>query len=171
MTDKPKIIIEVEEDYIYIEKEQKKTVRVLSFMLGEESYGVSVTDIREMIRLEKVTRVPNVPEFVVGVMNLRGEIIAVLDLKYFLGLSGRELSKDSMVIMTDIKGAMMGLLVDKMKESLDVEEAAIQPPLGTVKREIAEYTKGVVELADSILILLDLAKILSAREIEQLKKQ
>lgn len=171
MDSKPKVIIEAEEDEICIEKEQKKTVRVLSFALGEESYGVSVTDIREVVRLGKITRVPNVPEFVVGVVNLRGEIVAVLDLKYFLGLSGREINKNSMVIMTDARGAINGFLVDRMKEALDVEETAIQPPLGTVKREIVEYTKGVVQLGDSILILLDLAKILSAKEIEQLKKQ
>jgi len=171
MIEDGKIIIEEEDDDFWTEKEKAKTVRVLSFSLGKESYGVHVTEIKEVLRVPRFTRVPNSPDFIVGVMNLRGEIISIVDLKYFLGLGGREITKESMIVVTDVRGALIGVLVDGIKDALDIEEAAIQPPLGMVKKEVAEYTKGEVQLGGTILTLIDFGKILSCREMEQLKKQ
>ncbi len=171
MIDGGKIIIEAGDDDFWAEKEKKKTVRVLSFSLGSENYGVRVTEVKEVLRVPRLTRVPNAPDFIVGVMNLRGEIISVIDLKFFLGLGGREMTKESMIVVTDAGGALMGILVDGVKDALDIEETAIQPPLGTVKKEVAEYTKGEVQFGETILSLIDLGKVLSCREIEQLKKQ
>jgi len=171
MIEDGKIIIEAEDDDFWTEKEKKKTVRVLSFFLGKESYGVRVTEIKEVLRVSRFTRVPNTPDFIVGVMNLRGEIISIIDLKYFLGLGGREITRESMIVVTDVRGALVGVLVDGVRDALDIEESAIQLPLGTVKKEVAEYTKGEVQVGEAILSLIDFGKILSCREMEQLKKQ
>lgn len=165
-----KIIIEGDADNLDERKETKKTVRVLSFRLGEENYAVNIADAKEVVKPGPITRVPNTPDFVVGVMNLRGEIISIIDLRYFFGLSGKQLGKETSIITTDITGALIGIMVHEIKEALDIDEEAIQPPLGTIKGEVAEYTKGQIKLNKNILILLDLKKILNSQEIERIRK-
>ena len=165
-----KIIIGGGGDDLEERKTAKKTVRVLSFRLGEENYAINIAEAKEVVKPGPITKVPNTPDFIVGVMNLRGEIISIIDLRYFFGLGGKQVGKETSIITTDLAGSLMGLMVHEIKEAIDIEEEKIQPPLGTLKGEIAEYTKGEIKLEQNILILLDLKKILSSQEIERVKK-
>ena len=168
--DTEKIILEVDDSELEEVKVEKKTKRVLAFSLGGENYCVDIDQAKEVIRPPEITRVPNTPEFIVGIINLRGEIIAVVDIRHFFGLQIQEKSKDIRVIVTDVGGSAVGILVDKVEATLDIEEDLIQPPLATLKKELLNYTKGQAQYGDKILIILDLGKILKCEEIENLKK-
>ena len=100
--DTEKIILEVDDSELEEVKVEKKTKRVLAFSLGGENYCVDIDQAKEVIRPPEITRVPNTPEFIVGIINLRGEIIAVVDIRHFFGLQIQEKSKDIRVIVTDV---------------------------------------------------------------------
>ena len=170
MDDQDKIIIEVDESESELRNESRAVLRVLSFRLGTEHYCIDITDAKEVFRPVSVTKVPNAPGFVMGVTNLHGTVVPLVDIKYFLGLEQKEGFGGTKVVTTDVKGGLVGLVVDDVDEACDIEEGSIQPPLATIKGRLAEFTKGQVETAGKILILIDLKKILSCSEIENLNK-
>jgi len=171
MDEQEKIIIEIEEDEIEERESAKKpTLRVLRFTLGEENYCIHITRIKEVIRLPDVTRVPLAPSFVKGVINLRGEIVSVLDIREFFGLIQSEKITDPRVVITDAAGYSVGILADSVEGTVDIEEESIQEPLATLKQELRVYTKGQVQLKDKILIILDIEKVLNCDEIEKLRR-
>ena len=160
---------QADESEVIDREKNKKKVRVLSFSLGEENYCIDIKSAKETIKFSRITRVPNAPKFIVGVINLRGEIIPLIDIGYFFALKELEKREDSKVIISDINGPLTGILVDKIKNTLDIEQDLIQSPLATIKDSLAEYTKGQVQLDKEILIFLDLKKVLSCEEINRLK--
>lgn len=170
MEDKDKIIIETDEDAFGNEAEPKNTVRVLSFKLGNENYAIGITDAKEVFRPSHITKVPNTPSFIVGVTNLHGEIIPLIDIRYILGLGQKEGLGGTKAIVTDIKTNLIGIMVDEIGEAVDMEEDSIQPPLATIKGSLAAFTKGQIRLGSEILVLLELKKIMGCNEIENLKK-
>ena len=170
MDDQDHIIIEVDDSEFDEQKEAKPVVRVLSFRLGTEHYCIDITDAKEVFKLGSVTRVPNVPGFVTGVTNLHGEVVPLVDIRYFLGLEQKEGLSGTKAITTDIKGTTIGVIVDDVDEARDIEKEAVQPPLATIKGRLTDVTKGQVEIGKEILILIDLKKILNCEEIENLKK-
>ena len=168
--DKKKIIIETD-DTEQVKEEAGNIVRVLSFSFGNENYCVYIKEAKEVLKFTQVTKVPNTPEFILGVINLRGEIIPLIDIRYFLGLEDSGRKQDARVLVTDVGGASVSILVDRIKGTLKIKEASIQPPLATLKGKVAEYTKGQIQLDKEILVFLDLEKILNCEEIKRLKKE
>ncbi|MEI8350134.1 MAG: chemotaxis protein CheW [Candidatus Omnitrophota bacterium] len=166
--DKEKIIIEVED--LEVAAEKKNMVRVLVFALGAEYYCIEIKQAKEVLALPEITRIPNRVPFITGVINLRGEIIALIDLRYFFSLEQRERNEQSRVIVTDISGSLTGILVDKVEDTIDIDEKLIQAPLATLPEKVLAYTKGHVQLENRILILLDLEKVLHSEEVEALRK-
>ena len=165
-----KIVIEVDDSEFDAQKEAKKTVRMLSFRLGTEHYCIDITDAKEVFRPVSITRIPNSPAFILGVTNLHGAAIPLVDIRYFLGLEQKEGLAGTKAIVTDIKSNMIGVMVDDVDEALDIEEDMIQPPLATIKGRLAEFTKGQVQSGSEIIVLLELGKILGCEEMESLKK-
>lgn len=167
MTDK--IVIEVEESPEDGEVLEKDAMRVLSFVLGKEKYGVDITQAKEVFRSERFTKIPGTPPFAVGVTNLRGQIVSVIDIRYFLGLPVERPPQGMWVIVTDVREGLVGLWVDRISEAVKVQRSAIQPPVATLSDAQAEYTTGQVSHGSDILVMLDLARILSCAELEQLR--
>ena len=165
-----KIIIEVDDGEFDAQKEAKKTIRVLSFRLGAEHFCVKITDTKEVFKPVSITRIPNSPAFIIGVTNLHGVAIPLIDIRYFLGLPKDEGLSTNKVIVTDVKSNVAGIVVDDVDEALDIEEASIQPPLATIKGKLAEFTKGQAQIGTEILVLLEFDKILGCEEMENLKK-
>ena len=165
-----KIYISSEDDELSDEVSHKKLLRVLVFSLGKENYCVDVRQAKEVMKMPETTRVPNVPAFVIGVANLRGEIISILDMHYFFGLEPQGKSQEVRVIVTDLTGDSVGLRVDRVKDTIGIDEAEIQAPLATLKGRLAGYTKGQVTHGEDILIFLDLEKVLQCDEIKNLRK-
>lgn len=165
-----KIIIEVDDTEFDAQKEALKTIRVLSFRLGTERYCINITDAKEVFRPLSITRIPNTPAFIVGITNIHGVAIPLIDIRYFLGLQQKEGLSGGKIIVTDIGNNIVGMVVDGVDEALDIAEDSIQPPLVTIKGKPADFTKGQVQLDNEIVVLLDIKKVLGCQEIENLKK-
>lgn len=152
------------------ETTKKDSQRVLVFSLGQEDYAIDVNEAREVFRPERITRVPNTPEFVSGVANLRGQLVPLIDVRHLIGLPAGEMGKDTRAIMTDIRTSPVGVIVDKIKETREIAKEDIQPPLATIKGKLADFTRGEIRLSEGILILLALDRVLSCEDLEDLRK-
>lgn len=148
---------------------EKDAIRVLSFALGKENYGVDVTQAKEVFRSEHFTRIPGTPDFVVGVTNLRGQIISIIDIRPFLGLPATRPSQEIWLIVTDVRGGLVGVMVDRINEAVRIHKSAIQPPVATISGAQASFTTGQIVQGSNILVMLDLAKIMSCTELENLR--
>ena len=165
-----KIIIETDEFQDEYSDSKKNSIRVLAFGLGGENYCAEIHQIRSVVRVESITRIPNAPDFVVGVTNLRGQILPVIDIRSFFGLAQKKRTEKSRVIVSDVTGSAIGIMVDEVRQAMEIDETLIQPPLATVSEKLAAYTKGQVEVQDAIIIILDFEKVLRSEEIERIRK-
>jgi purine-binding chemotaxis protein CheW len=170
MDDPETIYIEPDEESLPENRARKKLLRVLAFRLGEEFYCVDIRKTREVVRMPEPTRIPNVPSFVIGAANLRGEIVSLLDLRYFFGMAPRGSEKNSRVIVTDLTGDKIGLAVDEVTGMLDLDAERLQEPLATLQNRAGSCAKGQIHHANMILTLFDLEKILNCDEITSLQK-
>ncbi len=146
-------------------------MKVIVFTLAQEEYGIEVDKVRTIERLVPITRVPKTPPFVKGVINLRGIVIPVIDLRGRFGLPETELTENSRIIIVAANDLEVGFIVDSANDVMDVMSDTIENPpevLGGIK---AKYLSGVVKIGDSrLLILLNLAEVLSRNEIIQLEQ-
>ncbi len=152
-----------------LEKEQ--LIQLVGFKIGKETFGVDILMVQEIIRSAPITYVPNSPEFVEGVINLRGSIIPVIDLRKRLNLDtvNYEQEKDWILIL-DIGGRVTGFIVDLVTEVIKIQEASIDPPPDILVAGLhSQYIRGVCEIEDTLLILLDFNRILLVDEIKKLK--
>lgn len=141
------------------------TLQVVVFRLLDqtsnrrEEYGISIEQVQEIRFLENITRIPKAPSHVIGVMNLRGKIISVIDLKSKLGFhaSGSTVAS-SRILVTEIKGALMGLLVDEVDQVMRISGKEIEP--SPSESESAKYVKGIAKTQDRLIVILDLPKLL-----------
>ncbi len=150
---------------------QKEEKQFIVFTVCGEKFGVDVRQAREIIPSTDFTRIPNSPEFVMGVINLREEIIPIIDLKKKLRLSTKNPDNlDEKVIIVELDDTLIGMQVDSVSELMRLYTSDIAEPPKIVKGINRDYLSGVGKLGDKLLILLDLNKILSQREIEELDK-
>ena len=144
--------------------------QLVVFRLGNEEYGVDIQQVREIIKVTDVTRVPKAPEFIEGVINLRGQITPVMDLRMRLDLPESQKGEDTRIIITELEKNSVGMIVDSVSEVLRISEKNIDPT-PTISTDVGvEFIKGVGKLGDRLLILLDLMKVLSKKEEKQLEK-
>ncbi len=148
--------------------------QLVTFTVSEEEFAVDIMLVQEVIRLPEITPVPNAPDFVEGVIHLRGRIIPVIDLRKRLRISGKTISpynKFTRVIIVVLQGRWTGFIVDAVTEILKVDESDIQPtPELVMKQTGAEYFEGVVKLGDRLMILLNIPEILKPYEKDQLRE-
>ena len=142
----------------------KAEQQLVVFDLGRELYGVDIAQVREIIRMQEITYVPNAPDFVEGVTNLRGKIIPVLNLRKRFGLGGDGETSKARIVVVNINGEDMGVQVDAVKEVLRINEQVIVPPSSMVTTIDSYYMEGIVNLGDRLIILLNLSKIVSEVE-------
>ncbi|MBD3306819.1 chemotaxis protein CheW [candidate division KSB3 bacterium] len=145
-------------------------IQLVSFLLGGEEFGADILIVQEIIRMTPITRVPNAPHFVEGVINLRGKVIPVIDLRKRLNVSERpEDTRKVRIIVADIGGKITGFIVDAVSQVLRIPTNSIEPPPSIVVAGIeSEYITGVSKLDDRLLILLDFTKILTKDEQRKL---
>lgn len=147
-------------------REEKKPVEatehLVTFILGNEEYGLDVRLVQEVIRLTEITPVPRAPDFVKGVINLRGRIIPVVDLRRKLALGEVDASaRTARVVVARLRDRLVGLLVDGASQVLKVPVSLIEPAPEEVLEVDADYIRGVAKLANRLVILMDLARVLS----------
>ena len=143
---------------------------MVSFQLGEEEFGVDILKVQEINRMLEITKVPNSPIFVDGVINLRGKVIPILNLRQRFGLERKEIDKKTRIVVVDIDGKVVGVVVDAVSEVLRLPTDTVEPPPPMVAGIESEYIKGVGKLENRLLILLDLNKLLTTEEKELLNQ-
>ena len=139
-------------------------LHLLTFTLDREEFGIPVTQVREVIRVSDITRVPQSPAHVRGVANLRGRILAVVELRSRLGLPAAELTPRSRVVVVEVRGRALGLLVDAVSQVTKVPQASVVPAPEEVVSADADYLTGVARRQSRLIILLDLEKALLPTE-------
>lgn len=154
------------------ETTQETTVRQLvGFVIGEELFGVDILSVQEIIRDATITPIPDSPDFLEGVINLRGSIIPVIDLRKRLKLNQPLPAEKSLwIIILIVEGRVTGFVVDRVTKVLNVPDDSIKPPPEIVLAGLkSRYIKGVCRMSQQLLILLDFSRILMADEIRKLK--
>ncbi|MFB6363986.1 chemotaxis protein CheW [Paenibacillus elgii] len=145
-------------------------LKVIVFALGKEEYGVEVEKVRTIERMQPMTRVPKTPEFVKGVINLRGVVTPVIDLRGRFGFPETEYTDNSRIIIVAVGDIEVGLIVDSANDVIDVDSDHIEDPPEIVGGIKAKYLRGIAKIGESrLLVLLNLQEVLSKSEIVQLE--
>ncbi len=157
------------------EQEKESTgemIQLVNFRLRNEEFGMDIGLVKEITRVSDITHIPEAPSFIYGVTNLRGQVIAVIDLAKQFGLAPQqELPETAKIVVTEIKGQTVGMLVDEVPEVLKIADENIEPAPELIQSEVGtDYIKGVCKLDNRLIILLDLEKLLAPHEAEELTK-
>lgn len=136
-------------------------LQLVTFKLGQEEFALDILLVQEINRMVEVTKVPKAPHFVEGVINLRGKIVPVLDLRKRFGLPVSDFTGQARIIVVNVGHRVLGLMVDSVSEVLRIPGRTVVPPPPLVAGIGAEYIKGIGKIEDRLLIVLDLRKVLS----------
>lgn len=145
-------------------RQSDELLQLVTFRLSSEEFGVDILKVQEIIRTMEITKVPRAPAFVEGVINLRGKVIPIIDLRRRFGLDSRDHDKHTRIIVIEINNMIVGFVVDSVSEVLRIPANTVEPPPPVVSGLESEYISGVGKLEDRLLILLDLDRLLSGEE-------
>jgi purine-binding chemotaxis protein CheW len=146
--------------------------QIVTFKLGDEIFGVRVNDIREIVKPENVTRVPQMPGFIEGVMNLRGQITTIINLNRLMEIEGGSgLTAQSRIIVAEVGGNQLGLIVDSVHDVMRISPDSISdPPKMVTSQKSAQFLVGICKLPDKLILLIDLALVFTNEELEEVFK-
>ena len=148
-----------------------KEIQLVVFKIGKEDFGVPINQVREIVRLVPITPVPRAPQFIEGVVNLRGQILAVIDLAKRLNLASAPRSDKTRIIVVEVEDNTVGMIVDEVAEVLRLSTESIDSTPELITTEVHQkYLKGVGKLGERLLILIELAEVLSHEEVEEVRK-
>jgi len=148
------------EDLYEREEPKEKTLLLVIFRLVQEWYGVEITKVKEVIRVGKITYLPSSPEYIAGIVSLRGNILSVTDLKRVLNLPHEDLTEKSRIIAIESGMIETGFLVDEVVDSIEVPLSKIEVPLLTIPTEGAKYIEGHCKVNDKLIALISVEKVL-----------
>ncbi len=151
-----------------IVKNKFEIKQIINFFIEDEEYGLPIGDIEEIIRLPKLTKLPKTPIFIKGIINLRGRVVPVVDLRERFEVEGKEINSLSRAIIVNINGKLIGLIVDKVAKVLNVEDSDFSELPAMTDYSGKEYVKAVVNIDERIIVILDTKKLLSYQEIDAL---
>lgn len=151
-----------------LKKQDDELLQLVTFSIGGEEFGVNILKVQEIIRTMEITKVPRAPEFVEGVINLRGKVIPIIDLRRRFGLAPKAHDKNTRIIVIEINNIIVGFVVDAVSEVLRIPASTVEPPPPVVAGVDSDYISGVGQLQDRLLIMLDLDKLLSSDDVEML---
>jgi len=143
--------------------------QLVTFKIENDEFGVDILKVQEINRMMNITRIPNAPDFVEGVINLRGKIIPIVDLRKKLGFQAKEYDKSTRIIVVELEGIVLGFIVDSVSEVLRIPNSTIEPPPSIIKGIESEFIEGVGKLEDRLLILLELKKVFTISEHKSLE--
>jgi len=147
-----------------------KELQIVGFRVGQETFGVSISLVHEIVRVPEITAVPEAPDFVEGVINLRGKIISVLDLRKRFGEKEVSANKKNRILVVEVDGKMVGLIVDSASEVLKVPDTEIDVPPHIYQEGELNYVTGVGKLRGRLIIMIDLTKVLQKGELQRLEE-
>jgi len=146
-------------------KVNEEVIQWVTFKLDAETYGINVMQVQEVLRLPEIAPVPGAPDYVMGIINLRGNVVTVIDTRKRFGLSPQEPDDSTRIVIIEVDGQVIGILVDAVAEVVNLTSSEIEstPNLGE-DNESSKYIQGVYSRSDDILILIDVNKLLSESE-------
>lgn len=150
-----------------------KNLQLVIFSVGKELYGINIGSVQEIMRVPDVTEVPDAPAFLEGVINLRGKVIPVINLRKRLRMQGKEKTKSTRVLVTENEGGkagLVGLLVDSVSEVRKIQPDAVEEPPAMVSAVGVEYIVGVAKVDERLVILLDLKKVLNVEDMKKITR-
>ncbi len=137
------------------------TLQITAFRLGKEEFGIDILYIREIIRMPVITRVPNAPAYVLGIFNMRGKVVPVVDITQRLGvMRNDEITDETKVIVVQVNNVLVGFVVDAVSEVQRIARDIIVPPPALMENVNTKYVEGLAKLEERLIILLDLPKLL-----------
>jgi purine-binding chemotaxis protein CheW len=148
----------------------EKDLQVVGFRIGNETYGVRIGSVREIVRVPEITSVPSAPDTIEGVINLRGKIIPVMDLRKRFGQSDIRPDKKNRILVVELENKSIGLIVNAASEVLKIAPSEIEPPGNVFAEGESSYVTGVGKLKGRLVILLDINKLLQRSEIKRLEE-
>lgn len=154
----------IEREYLEDAEIDEGTTNLVTFRLGSGEYAIDIMQAKEIIKMEKITLIPNAPYFVEGVINLRGNIIPIIDLKKRFNLEESEGDKNTGIIIAKIEDVDMGIMIDSVSKVVSMANSDIQPPPSMLQGIGQRYIKGVGKMEDKLLVVLDLDKLFTNEE-------
>lgn len=148
----------------------EKELQVVGFRIGNEMYGVRIGAVREIVRVPEITAVPNAPGTIEGVINLRGQIVPVMDLRKRFGLTEVHPDKKNRILVVELENKLMGLIVNSASEVLKIPPSEVEAPGSMFAEGESGYVVGVGKLNGRLIILLDIAKLLQGPEFKRLEE-
>lgn len=133
--------------------------QIVVFMLSTESYGIEIALVESIVKVQRITPIPQAPDFIEGITNLRGTVLPVIDLRKRFGYSSDEIGKDSRIIVVNINGVKSGLIVDEVSEVLTIPESCVEPPSTVMTSIDLSFISGIAKLDQRLIILLDLSRM------------
>jgi len=149
------------------QEEDTQKGKFLTFSLGAESYGIDIVHVTEIIGIQPITVVPELPDFVKGIINLRGKIIPVMDARLKFKKETREYNDRTCIIVIDVLELSIGIIVDEVSEVLNINDENIVPP-PNINKDGRKYIKNVGKNGDNVILILDCEKLLNENEIVEL---
>jgi len=140
----------------------------LTFRLGSEDYGIEIRYVTEIVGMQKITEVPDMPVFVKGVVNLRGQVIPVIDMRLRFNMQSCEYDERTCIVVVNIGGSQVGLVVDTVNEVRNIDDEQISPPPKTAGADAARYIQGMGKVGENVIILLEGRRILNENEVADL---
>lgn len=148
----------------------EKELQVVGFRIGNEMYGVRIGAVREIVRVPEITAVPNAPGTIEGVINLRGQIVPVMDLRKRFGLTEIHANKKNRILVVELEKRLLGLIVNSASEVIKISPSEIEPPGNVFAEGESNYVTGVGKLNGRLIILLDIEKLLHRPEFKHIEE-
>jgi purine-binding chemotaxis protein CheW len=148
----------------------EKELQVVGFRIGEETFGVRIASVREIVRVPEITSVPNAQETIEGVINLRGKIIPVIDLRKRFGQAAIQSDKKNRILVVELETKLVGLIVNSASEVLKIPPSEIESPGSVFADGESSYVTGVGKLKSRLIILLDITKLLHRPDFKKLEE-
>lgn len=159
-----------QQSYGALAEEVTEVSQHVTFSLGVEEYGIEITKVQEIIGYQGFTRIPNVPDFIKGVINLRGTVVPVVDLRKKIEMEEKEYTKFTVIIILEALGRIMGIIVDAISDVVSLTEQEIQDTPSFAVNFRTDFIKGMGKKGEKLIILLDMDKVLSQEELDIIDK-
>jgi len=159
-----------QDNEIDFESEDTQEGKFLTFHMAGEDYGIEIRHVTEIIGIQRITEVPDMPPFIKGVVNLRGKVIPVMDVRARFHLPPRGYDERTCIIVVNYNDASVGLVVDQVNEVADIPKKNIEPPPRSTAGENSQYIQGMGKMGEQVKILLNVGKLLYDSELETVEQ-
>lgn len=160
-----------EQDTLTTEQTHTRAGKYLTFVLADEEYGLEILKVREIIQMMDITGVPNIPDYVKGVINLRGKVIPVVDQRLKFGMPEAERSDQTCIIVVNLGNVETGIIVDSVSEVLDIAEEDIDDTPAFGGSIDTDFILGIGKIGESVKILLDISKVLCSANLADVRTE